>query len=447
MAYLRSRSSKKIDNKAYTWLWEVEYSEDQYTRRSLSIGRLRKQQASEIFKHFEELERAKRVNQQPAIDTLEWLAGIDEKLFARLSAIGFITCPIRRNIKGNEYLLGAFTQRYLDQMEGSAARTKDNYNQTRRWLIKHFGEDKPLASITPEDMKRWQRSLKGLALSNRNKHIQRAKTFFRSAVNDLILRESPAAILKEESLPGGRKIDCSRQFNVNADLTQKVMAGLPTNRWRLIFALLRFQGLRRCEVFAIRWSNIDWKAGRMQIESQKTGLRDCPIFPEVVSLLEEEFALAVERADAKGKSLDKEAPVIVWHGTEDSLTGLMRTRVARIVGEANVWPKVLQQLRSTRRTELEERFPAHVCDEWLGHDVKTANEHYNQVTAEHWERAAGSDGVFGPKISRFLPALNENLPFFTRSQEPSTEVSESQKTKKPLETVAFPGVRRVANTP
>ena len=50
-------------------------------------------------------------------------------------------------------------------------------------------------------------------------------------------------------------------------------------------------------------------------------------------------------------------------------------------------PKLFQNLRSTRQTELEETFPSHVVCSWTGNSEKIAKAHYLQVTDEHFERA------------------------------------------------------------
>ena len=36
-------------------------------------------------------------------------------------------------------------------------------------------------------------------------------------------------------------------------------------------------------------------------------------------------------------------------------------------------------------------FPAHVVAAWLGHTVRVADAHYNQVTDEHFRRAIGPE--------------------------------------------------------
>ncbi len=91
----------------------------------------------------------------------------------------------------------------------------------------------------------------------------------------------------------------------------------------------------------------------------------------------------------------------VWEqaepGTEFAITRYrdthanLRTQLVRIVGRAGLkpWPKVFQNLRSTRETELEESFPSHVVGAWLGNSRAVAAKHYLQVTEGHYRRAVG----------------------------------------------------------
>jgi hypothetical protein len=72
----------------------------------------------------------------------------------------------------------------------------------------------------------------------------------------------------------------------------------------------------------------------------------------------------------------------------------LRTQLERIINKAGLkrWPKLFQNLRSTRETELAERWPEHVVCAWIGNSKAVAREHYLQVTEEHLERAAGIVG-------------------------------------------------------
>jgi hypothetical protein len=44
-------------------------------------------------------------------------------------------------------------------------------------------------------------------------------------------------------------------------------------------------------------------------------------------------------------------------------------------------------LRSSCRTDLQEHFPDHVINTWLGHSSRIAERHYLQTTDGHWEKA------------------------------------------------------------
>ena len=62
----------------------------------------------------------------------------------------------------------------------------------------------------------------------------------------------------------------------------------------------------------------------------------------------------------------------------------------RILAKAGLkpWPKLWQNLRSTRRTELARDWPEYVVCSWMGNSRVIAREHYLQVTDEHFEQAA-----------------------------------------------------------
>ena len=68
----------------------------------------------------------------------------------------------------------------------------------------------------------------------------------------------------------------------------------------------------------------------------------------------------------------------------------MRTGLQRILRRANVkaWPKLFQNLRASRETELMRSHPAHVVYAWLGNSREVAQDHYLMVTENDYERAA-----------------------------------------------------------
>src|SRR5262245_13558685 len=54
------------------------------------------------------------------------------------------------------------------------------------------------------------------------------------------------------------------------------------------------------------------------------------------------------------------------------------------------WPKLFQNLRASRATELARHHPGHVAAAWLGHSTTVASRHYWQVTEEDFDRALHS---------------------------------------------------------
>ena len=67
----------------------------------------------------------------------------------------------------------------------------------------------------------------------------------------------------------------------------------------------------------------------------------------------------------------------------------LRTQLLRIIAKAGLkpWPKLFQNLRASRATELAAEHPAHVAADWLGHSTTIADKHYWQVTDADFDRA------------------------------------------------------------
>lgn len=336
------------------------------------VGPLTVRQQREYERHVQCVADSFKVGASPEPESAKWFESVPDRIRDKFVAWGMLPARHRRSLKPEQRTVDGWTRLFIDEFKG-VWRTKNNYEQARSWLTKSVDGKRDIATVTQGDMKRWQASMSALALTTRNKHIKRVKTMFAGAVEDGIISSSPASILKEEKTK--KRVDRSRQEFVDSDRTKLVMSKLPGITWKLIFALMRFQGLRRHEVFAIEWSNVDLKSNELTIPAEtKTGWRSMPIFPEVLDLLN-----SIPKASRTGKVID-------WTRSQESVTELLKRHVTAILGEC--WPKVCQQLRSTRRTELDAEFEPFVVNEWLGHDSRTAEQHYQQVTPAHLQRAA-----------------------------------------------------------
>ena len=181
----------------------------------------------------------------------------------------------------------------------------------------------------------------------------------------------------------------------------------------MIFTLARFGGLRcPSEVLGLKWTDVDWDLNQLRIDSPKTGMRFVPIFPEIRKALDESFEAAADGA-------------IYCVSRYRDKTQNLRTQLGRILAIAKVepWPKLFVNLRSTRRTELQEVFPDHVVNKWLGHSGKVAEKHYLQVTDEHLRKATELGSICGSISS------------------PAEPIKGYHETKKPSDLLGSDGVR------
>ena len=126
---------------------------------------------------------------------------------------------------------------------------------------------------------------------------------------------------------------------------------------------------------------MDWERGRLLIRSPKTDHHEgkdsrlVPIFSELRPHLEAAWDQAADGAE------------FVINRYRDGNANL-RTQLLRIIAKAGLisWPKLFQNLRSTRETELAETFPLHIVTAWLGNSQLIAAKHYLQVTDEHFQK-------------------------------------------------------------
>ena len=133
----------------------------------------------------------------------------------------------------------------------------------------------------------------------------------------------------------------------------------------------------------LTWDCVDWENSRLHIRSPKTehhagkATRTIPLFPELRPYLDEAF----EQAEEGGSAF------VITRYRDTNMN--LRTQLNRILDRAGLeaWPKLFQNLRSTRETELAEEYPIQVVCSWIGNSASVATKHYLQVTDEHFEKA------------------------------------------------------------
>lgn len=154
-----------------------------------------------------------------------------------------------------------------------------------------------------------------------------------------------------------------------------------------------YAGLRiPSDALTLRWSDIDWKNDRVTVHSPKTEHHGekasgvIPLFPEIRRYLEDVLEVAPDRREWILSKLHRKVDQADtgWKAVN------LRTTFMKIAKRAGFepWPKLWHNLRASAETDLAERFPMHVVCKWLGHGKLIAQEHYLQVTDEHYARGA-----------------------------------------------------------
>jgi hypothetical protein len=160
---------------------------------------------------------------------------------------------------------------------------------------------------------------------------------------------------------------------------------MPLPRMAADLCPLPLWGLRcPSEVLSLTWNDVDWDRSRITVHSSKTEhhegkeSRIIPLFPELLPYLREVFEAA-----------QTGSTYVITRYRQANVN--LRTQLQRIIAKAGLksWPKLFQNLRSTRETELAERWPEHVVCAWIGNSKVVARKHCLQVTEEHFEQAAG----------------------------------------------------------
>lgn len=241
-----------------------------------------------------------------------------------------------------------------------------------------------MAAVTPADADQFVIWLKEkYAPATAGRTIKRARQLFRAAQRAKLIGENPF-----EGVKAPLETNPARLHFVSREDTRRLLDACPNGEWRLLVALARWGGLRTpSECQAVEWSGVAWERERFWVPSPKTEHhagkegRWVPIFPELRPHWEEAWERAAEGAVH-----------VVTHGRQRGAAVNLRTGLLRIIRRAGLtpWPRLWQNLRSSRETELAAEYPVHVACAWIGNSALVAQKHYLHVTEADFGRAAKS---------------------------------------------------------
>lgn len=353
-------------------------------QRTIGLGSLDERGAKDAKENIEHLIERHELGRSPEKPTMRWLESVTDELHGKLSAYGLCQPRIIRDLPRT---VVAYMREYIKQKK--TWKKPANYKQAVDKLERFLGRDIPLDALTKGEVVRWQEwmiNTLGHSANTAGQHVKRCKQIFEAAVDDELVLRNPF-----KKVPINLESDESKNRSISLDDSKALLDACPDQEWRVLFALVRFGGLRcPSEVLAMRWTDLNWDRNRLKAKTPKTeryagkGEKILPIWPELRTELSDLHSLV-----QPGIECAADAYIIQrYRHTEQNL----RTQLHRICDRAGCerWPKPFMNMRSTRRTELENsgKFANHVLNAWFGHGAAVAEKHYLRVVEENFEQAA-----------------------------------------------------------
>lgn len=399
----------------------IQFVVDGGKRRSIYLGKATMKQAEAIKLRVEHL-----LVGQVDPETTQWVESRSDKLHARLAKVGLV------NPRESTYL-GLWLDRYIASREGDLKpRCIRNLKQSKKKLLEFFKEDMPLRSLTPSQASEWRQwMLSGDAASERRKlseasarsHAGNVKGMFSEAKRRGLIPHNPF-----EHLPSGATAARNDRY-VTPEEADAIIASCPDMRFKLMFALARYAGLRSpSETHLVSWSDVDWVNRRLNVRSPKTerhaghDRRWVPIVPKLYRLLQQAY-------DPTPDSCDR----IIRLRPGGFVNRMMIAYIKR--AEIELWPKLWQTLRSSCEKEWAMSYPQFAVSKWIGHSIIVSGKHYaNHVPEELFRRAVAAPES---ELSRARRAPRGPCKIPTRTRRNWSKWSES-KNEKARKFRAFP---------
>jgi integrase len=263
----------------------------------------------------------------------QWLGTVGDDLHDKLAKVGLV--PARHS-----KTLATFLEAYKAERVDAKPRTVMAWNTSIKLMVGFLG-DVPLRSITQEQAALYRAHLvkQDYATAYIAKTIMNARMFFNVAKRRKLIDDNPFQYVEK-----GSQVNKEREHYVTQDETDHLINACSNVRDRLRIALARYAGLRcPSELVGLRWSEINWEAGRFTVYSPKTerkgkDKRIVPIFKNLYPYLSEAFDLAPEGEDRIFPEIHETKSLGSW--------------IKKLAARAGValWEKPFQNMRSSCAT-------------------------------------------------------------------------------------------------
>jgi integrase len=261
-------------------------------------------------------------------------------------------------------------------------------------LLPAFG-NQALEAITPVSIDAWRAALPGLSSRTKNKLLVVMHGVFRRAQHVWDLPANPVASVEKYRQRSVSDIDGFSPEEVMA-----LVRGAGSEQDSAIFVVAAFTGLRRGELLALRWRDIDFAGSVVRVRASyaagelttpKSGkVRSVPMAPDVASTL--------ARLSSREHWTSDDDLVFAGEAGGHLDGSALRRRYAAALGRAGLRPLRFHDLRHTFGTRMIAKADIRRVQEWMGHaDVQTTMRYLHYAPrADDAALVAAAFRVTGP---------------------------------------------------
>ena len=259
--------------------------------------------------------------------------------------------------------------RFIEQDRGRKPSTVKDYRSVlRSRLLPTFGE-RPIDSITPQDIEQWRRSLDGLSNRSKNKLLVQMHGIFRRAQQVYNLEANPLSRVEKHPLRPSGDIEVFSPEEVWA-----LVRTAASQTDAAIFLTAAFTGLRLGELLALRWRDVDFTGATIRVRASyalgvvttpKSGkVRAVPVAPDV--------AEALSRLGQRKHWVGEDDLVFAGEAGGHLDGSALRRRYKAALAAAGLRSLRFHDLRHTFGTRMIAKADVRRVQEWMGHaDIQT----------------------------------------------------------------------------
>lgn len=273
-------------------------------------------------------------------------------------------------------------ERYLEHLEHVLERkptTVADYGYILRGHLAPFFGATALERLRPDDVSRYlvAKRREGLATKTITNHLVFLHGLLAFAVKRGWAQANPVDAVDRPRADGG---DPDIRYLTLAEveaLLRAVGEGRFAPTDRALYLTAAMTGLRQGELLALRWADVDWRAGRLRVRrtftrgsfgapKSRRSSRSVPLTDRVAGALERQFQASAFQAD-------EDLVFCNPHTGRPMDASRMRKRFKKTLARAGIRPVRFHDLRHTFGTHCAAAgVPLRALQEWMGHrDAKT----------------------------------------------------------------------------